>query len=73
MSPQYTIDCSADASTQEACTVTQKLDLDQMSDRSIRILELKEQTRFLLQILGLFASYDPIWMILMIFATCYGV
>ena len=39
MSPQYTIDCSADASTQEACTVTQKLDLDQMSERSIRILK----------------------------------
>ena len=29
VSPQYTIDCFADISTQEACTVTQKLDLDQ--------------------------------------------
>ena len=73
MGESSTIDCFANIITQEACTVTQKLDLDQMSDRSIRILELKDQTRFLLQILGLFASYDPIWMILMIFATCYGV
>ena len=55
---QYTSDCFADISTREACTVTQKLDLDQMSD------ELKEhvytevhtyeKTHFLLQILGLF-------------------
>ena len=38
MSPQYTIDCFADISTQEACTVTQQLDLDQMSaERRIRI------------------------------------
>ena len=38
MSPQYTIDCFADISTQETCTVTQKLDLDQMSaERRIRI------------------------------------
>jgi len=29
----------SDISTQEACTVTQKLDLDQMSERSIRILK----------------------------------
>ena len=34
--PQYTIDCFADTSTREACTVTQKLDLDQTSERSIR-------------------------------------
>ena len=27
----YTIDCCADSNTPEACTVTQKLDLDQMS------------------------------------------
>ena len=30
--PQYTIDCFADFSAQEARTVTQKLDLDQMSN-----------------------------------------
>ena len=33
------INCFTDISTQEACTVTQKLDLDQMSERSIRILK----------------------------------
>ena len=32
------ISCFTDVSTQEACTVTQKLDLDQMSERSIRIM-----------------------------------
>ena len=32
---QYTSDCFADISTREACTVTQKLDLDQMSERSV--------------------------------------
>ena len=36
VSPQYTIDCFADISTREACTVTQKLDLDQMSEKNIR-------------------------------------
>ena len=39
VSPQYTIDCFADINTQEACTVTRKLDLDQMSERSIRTLK----------------------------------
>ena len=39
VSPLYMIDCFADVSTQEACTVTQKLDLDQMSKWSIRILK----------------------------------
>ena len=38
VSPQYTIYSFAD-STREACTVTQKLDLDQMSARSIRTLK----------------------------------
>ena len=33
------INCFTDIKTQEACTVTQKLDLDQMSERSIRILK----------------------------------
>ena len=33
------INCFTDISTQEACTVTQKLDLYQMSERSIRILK----------------------------------
>ena len=36
VSPQYWTDCFADISTPEACTVIQKLDLDQMPDRSIR-------------------------------------
>ena len=44
-SPQYTINCFADISTQEACTVTQKLDLDQMSERSIRILKDTNMTK----------------------------
>ena len=39
VSPQYTIDCFADISIREACTVTQKLDLDQMSERNIRTLK----------------------------------
>ena len=54
MSPQNTIDCFADVSTQEACTVTQKRDLDQMSERSIRTLtegHKDDQTHFLLQII----------------------
>ena len=34
----HTIDCFADVSTQEACTVTEKLGLDQTSERSIRTL-----------------------------------
>ena len=33
------INCFTDISTQEACTVTQNLDLDQMSNGSIRILK----------------------------------
>ena len=41
VNPQYTIDCFADVSTQEACTVTQKLDLDQMSEKSIRTNMIK--------------------------------
>ena len=53
------INCFTDISTQEACTVTQKLDLHQMSERRIRIW--KDTTRInrhlLLQILGLFVSY----------------
>ena len=39
MGPQYTIDRFADFSAEEAGTVTQKLDLDQMSKRSIPILK----------------------------------
>ena len=53
------INCFTDISTQEACTVTQKLDLDQMSERSIRTLKdryIYDYTHFLLQILGLFVS-----------------
>ena len=38
-SPQYTIDCFADITTQEACTVTQKIDLDQLFDKNIRMLK----------------------------------
>ena len=54
------INCFTDISTQEACTVTQKLDLHQMSERSIRILkdtDIYGYTHLLLQILGLFISY----------------
>ena len=40
--------------------VTQKLDLDEMSERSTRTLKDKNyKTHFLLQIMGLFASYRP--------------
>ena len=46
------ISCFTDISTQEGCRVTQKLDLDQMSERSILY-----NTHFLLQILGLFVSF----------------
>jgi len=51
-----------DISSQEACTVTQKLDVDQMSERNIRILKdthiyIYDYTHFLLQILDLFISY----------------
>ena len=50
------------ALTQEACSFTQKLDLDQMSERSICILTdtyiyIYDYSHFLLQILGLFISY----------------
>ena len=53
------INCFTDISTQEACTVTQKLDLDQMSERSIRILKdtLYDYIHFLLLVLGLFVLY----------------
>ena len=54
------INCFTDISTQEVCTVIQKLDLDQMSERSICILKdtyIYDYTHFLLQILGLFISY----------------
>ena len=41
VSPQYTmsIDCFADISAREVCMVSQKLDLDQMFERSIRTLK----------------------------------
>jgi len=66
-----TIDCFADISIRDGCTVTQKLDLDQMSERSRRTLKDTNiiKLTFLLHILGFFASYDPDWMILMMFAT----
>ena len=56
------INCFTDISAQEGCRVTQKLDLDQMSDRSILILKdiyiyIYDYTHFLLQIWGLFISY----------------
>ena len=57
----------------EACTVTLKLDLDHNvgKERGMRTLSLKDtnpltkliKTHFQLQILGLFASYDPVRMI----------
>ena len=68
-SPQYMIDCFANISTQEACMVTQKVDLDQMSEGSI--CRTQVWLNFLLQILGLSALYDPVWTILMILVTCH--
>jgi len=55
-------DCFADISTRAACTVTQKLDLDQMCKWGMRSPKdtYMLETYFLLQIWGLFASYDPI-------------
>ena len=74
--PQYTIYRFADISTQEVCRVTQKLDLDQVCERSIPILKETNMIKhFLLQILGLFASCDPVWTIgwYLWFVTSYGV
>ena len=73
---QYTIGCFADISTWEVCTVTppQKLDLDQMSESNVHIYtegHKYDYIHFLLQILGLFASYDPVWTILMISVICH--
>ena len=51
------INCFTDISTQEACTVTQKLDLHQMSERSIRILKDTYIWLHSLSVLGLFVSY----------------
>ena len=39
VSPWYTIDCFAAISIPEACTVTQKQDRDQVSERRIRTLK----------------------------------
>ena len=69
MSPQCTIDCFADISTREVCTVTppQKLDLDQMSERNtIRILKDTNNCSLSVENFGFirFASYDPVWAIL---------
>ena len=65
MSLQYTIDCFANISSREACTITQKLDLDQMSERSIHTLKdtnvKKEKKSPSAADLGLFASYNPVW------------
>ena len=70
VSPQCTIDCFADISTRETCTVTQKLDLDQMSERSIRHTEEhKYDNSFSVANFGFIASYDPVRMILLIFVT----
>ena len=65
-----TIDCFADIALGTG-VVTQKLDLDQMSERSIRTLKDTNiiKLTFLLHIYGFFASYDPDWMILMMFPT----
>ena len=65
-------DCFADISTREERTVTQKLDLDQMSEMTEYTHTERHKyhnTHFLLQILGLFTSYDPDWTILVLFAT----
>ena len=72
MSLQYTIGCFANISSRKACTVTQKLDLDQMIDRSIHTLKdtnVEGKKSPFAADLGLFASYNPVWMILIIFVT----
>ena len=51
------------------CTVTQNLDLDQMSERSIRILKDTTITLTFFCKFWFSASYDPLWMILLIFVT----
>ena len=50
---------------------TRKLDPDLMSEKSIRTIMDKNMELF--KLLCLCASYDPVWMILMIFVTCNGV
>lgn len=65
-------DYFADISIQEACMVTQELDLDQVSETLkgayiyiyVHTERCKYDKTFLLQISGLFASYDPAWMII---------
>jgi len=54
---------------------SETIDLDQMYELEEHIYNTHtkgnkyDKTHFLLQILGLFASYDPVWMILMIFVV----
>ena len=56
--------------------VTQKPDLDQMSETRISrnehthtVVHKHDKTHFLLEMLGLFTWYNPVWMILVIFVT----
>ena len=57
-------------STREAWTVTRKLDLDQISERSIRHTEgHKYDNSFFVANFEFIALYDPVRMILMIFVT----
>ena len=69
----YTIHCFANTTLRKrARLLTQKLDLDQMSERNMYIHtegHIYDKTHLLLQIVGLFASYDPVRMILTIFVT----
>ena len=68
---QYRINCSANISSQEECTVTQKLDLDQMSESSIHILKDTNMIKLLPVANFGFICFDPVWMILIIFVICH--
>ena len=54
---------------------TRKLDPDLMSEKSLRtiIRTIMDKNMELLKLLCLCASYDPVWIILMIFVSCNGV
>ena len=69
VNPQYTIDRFADVSPQEVSTITQTLDLDQMSERSLRTLKESNNIMIKLNFCGKFWVYSLrlIWVILMIF------
>ena len=76
VSPQYTIDCFTDVSTREACTVTpsislsQKLGLDKMFERSIRTLKSTNMIKLpFYRTVWVYSLRVTVWMILMIIVT----